>query len=113
MRTIARSSLAVALLAGAALPAAAQTVVTNPGAPFAATALTGFTTTGADMVGMQVTAFFADGSTLGGTWGDLGAGTFGVDDGGFALTFTKPVDPAALGKKPVSVSSWTYQYLSN
>ncbi|HEY1186333.1 MAG TPA: hypothetical protein VGE74_01690 [Gemmata sp.] len=32
---------------------------------------------------------------------------------GFALTFTKPVDPGSLGQMPVSVSSYTYQYLSN
>jgi hypothetical protein len=31
---------------------------------------------------------------------------------GFAFTFTKPVDPKSLGKKPVSVSSYTYVYES-
>ena len=31
---------------------------------------------------------------------------------GFEFTFTKPVDPDSLGKKPVSVSSFTYLYES-
>ncbi|QJW95552.1 DUF7133 domain-containing protein [Frigoriglobus tundricola] len=64
-------------------------------------------------------------------WGSLGGKPYGLQrliytglepfeihhialqKGGFALTFTKPIDPGSLGAKPVSVSSFTYVYNSN
>lgn len=86
--------------------------------------------------GVNRIAFAPDGTSLfaGQTnrgWGSLGGKPYGLQrvvytglepfeihhisltKDGFALTFTKPLDPDSLGKKPVSVSSYTYQYLSN
>jgi hypothetical protein len=85
--------------------------------------------------GVNRLAFAPDGSLFIGQtnrgWGSLGGKPYGLQrlvytgtepfevhhialqKDGFALTFTKPVDPASLGKKPVSVSSFTYVYNSN
>ncbi|MFM8271562.1 MAG: hypothetical protein ACKODX_04425 [Gemmata sp.] len=86
--------------------------------------------------GVNRIAFSPDGTSLfaGQTnrgWGSLGGKPYGLQrltytgvepfevhhigltKEGFALTFTKPVDPDTLGRRPVSVSSYTYQYLSN
>lgn len=85
--------------------------------------------------GVNRIAFSPDGTSLfaGQTnrgWGSLGGKPYGLQRvvytgaepfeihhvaltaDGFALTFTKPVDPAGL-EKAVSVSSYTYQYLSS
>ncbi len=85
--------------------------------------------------GVNRLAFAPDGSLFAGQtnrgWGSLGGKPYGLQrlaytgiepfdvhhisltKDGFALTFTKPLDPDSLGKKPLSVSSYTYQYLSN
>ena len=85
--------------------------------------------------GVNRLVFAPDGSLFAGQtnrgWGSLGGKPYGLQrltytgvepldvhhisltKDGFALTFTKPLDPATLGKKPVAVSSYTYQYLSN
>ena len=84
--------------------------------------------------GVNRIAFAPDGSLFAGQtnrgWGSLGGKPYGLQrlvytgtepfevhhisltKDGFALTFTKPVDPESLGKKPVSVSSFTYVYES-
>jgi hypothetical protein len=85
--------------------------------------------------GVNRLAFAPDGSLFVGQtnrgWGSVGPKPYGIQrlvytgtepfevhhialsQDGFDLTFTKPVDPEALGKKPVSVSSFTYVYNSN
>lgn len=85
--------------------------------------------------GVNRIAFAPDGSMFAGQtnrgWGSLGGKPYGLQrlvytgtepfevhhinltKDGFSLTFTKPVDPDSLGKKPVSVSSFTYVYNSN
>jgi hypothetical protein len=85
--------------------------------------------------GVNRLAFAPDGSLFVGQtnrgWGSVGPKPYGIQrivytgtepfevhhialtKDGFDLTFTKPVDPESLGKKPVSVSSFTYVYNSN
>jgi hypothetical protein len=85
--------------------------------------------------GVNRLCFAPDGSLFAGQtnrgWGSLGGKPYGLQrviytgkepfevhhislkKDGFAFTFTRPVDAAALGKKPVSVSSYTYVYNSN
>ena len=85
--------------------------------------------------GVNRIAFAPDGSMFAGQtnrgWGSLGGKPYGLQrlaytgtepfdvhhinltKDGFALTFTKPLDPDTLGRKPVSVSSYTYLYNSN
>ncbi|MBN9121943.1 MAG: hypothetical protein J0I06_22845 [Planctomycetes bacterium] len=85
--------------------------------------------------GVNRIAFAPDGSLFAGQtnrgWGSLGGKPYGLQrlvytgaepfevhhinlmKDGFKFTFTKPVDPESLGKKPVSVSSFTYVYNSN
>lgn len=85
--------------------------------------------------GVNRLVFAPDGSMFAGQtnrgWGSLGGKPYGLQrlvytgtepfevhhvsltKDGFAFTFTKPVDPDSLGKKPVSVSSFTYVYNSN
>ncbi|HSJ26474.1 MAG TPA: PEP-CTERM sorting domain-containing protein [Longimicrobiales bacterium] len=68
-------TVAVALaLATAAQPAAAQTVVEEPGTQFATDAMAGFATFGADMEGMHVRGYDGSGTLFQGTWGFLGGG---------------------------------------
>jgi hypothetical protein len=84
--------------------------------------------------GVNRLCFAPDGSLFAGQtnrgWGSLGGKPYGLQrliytgtvpfevhhislkKDGFSFTFTKPVDPASLGKKPVSVSSYTYLYES-
>lgn len=84
--------------------------------------------------GVNRLCFAPDGSMFAGQtnrgWGSLGGKPYGLQrlvytgsepfevhhislkKDGFALTFTKPVDSKSLGKKPVSVSSYTYLYES-
>ncbi len=85
--------------------------------------------------GVNRLAFAPDGSMFAGQtnrgWGSLGGKPYGLQrlvytgvepfevhhinltKEGFSLTFTKPLDAESLGKKPVSVSSFTYVYNSN
>lgn len=85
--------------------------------------------------GVNRLCFAPDGSLFAGQtnrgWGSLGGKPYGLQrlvhagavpfevhhialkKGGFAFTFTRPVDPMSPGKKPVSVSSYTYVYNSN
>lgn len=85
--------------------------------------------------GVNRLCFAPDGSLMVGQtnrgWGSLGGKPYGLQriayDGkepfeihhvaltadGFDLVFTKPVDSASLGNKPVSVSSHTYVYFKN
>jgi hypothetical protein len=85
--------------------------------------------------GVNRLCFAPDGSMFVGQtnrgWGSLGGKPYGLQRlvytgsepfevhhialkrDGFEFTFTKPVDDASLGKKPVSVSSFTYVYNSN
>jgi hypothetical protein len=84
--------------------------------------------------GVNRLCFAPDGSMFAGQtnrgWGSLGGKPYGLQrlvytgaepfevhhvalkKDGFEFTFTKPIDPDALGKKPVSVSSFTYAYES-
>ena len=82
--------------------------------------------------GVNRLAFAPDGSLFAGQtnrgWGSLGGKPYGLQrlaytgrepfevhhialtKDGFAFTFTKPIDAATLGPKPVAVTSFTYQY---
>jgi hypothetical protein len=84
--------------------------------------------------GVNRLAFAPDGSVFAGQtnrgWGSSGGKPFGLQrlaytgtepfevhhvalkSNGFEFTFTKPIDPETVGKKPVSVSSFTYVYES-
>jgi hypothetical protein len=84
--------------------------------------------------GVNRLCFAPDGSLFAGQtnrgWGSIGGKPYGLQrlvytglepfevhhislkKNGFEFTFTKPVDPESLGKKPVSVSSYTYMYES-
>ncbi|VTR92217.1 multifunctional secreted protein : Glucose/sorbosone dehydrogenase OS=Singulisphaera acidiphila (strain ATCC BAA-1392 / DSM 18658 / VKM B-2454 / MOB10) GN=Sinac_5788 PE=4 SV=1 [Gemmata massiliana] len=85
--------------------------------------------------GVNRLCFAPDGSLFAGQtnrgWGSLGGKPYGLQritytgvepcdihhinltKDGFALTFTKPLDPKTLGQQPVSVSSYTYAYKSD
>jgi hypothetical protein len=85
--------------------------------------------------GVNRLCFAPDGSLFAGQtnrgWGSLGGKPYGLQrlvytgavpfevhhislkKGGFEFAFTRPVDANSLGKKPVSVSSYTYVYNSN
>jgi hypothetical protein len=84
--------------------------------------------------GVNRLCFAPDGSLFAGQtnrgWGSLGGKPYGLQrlvyagstplevhhitltKVGFDLTFTKPIDPNSVGARPVSVSSFTYAYLS-
>ena len=87
MRTSTRLALACATLAALSRTLPAQVIATDPGLPVVVPGLTGFSTSGSEMAGMSVTAFYVDGSSVGGSWADLGGGDWGVANASFRVSF--------------------------
>ena len=97
-----RATLALlSLLAPGAL--AAQTVSASNGTQFNTTGLSAFSTFGDELGGLLVTATFAGGSTSSGSFGSLGGGQFGVDNGLFRLS---------IGTGDTFGADWTLTNLS-
>jgi len=91
----------LSVLAPAAL--AAQTVSSSNGTLFSTTGLSAFSTFGDELGNLRVTANFAGGGVSVGSFGALGGGLFGVDNGLFRLS---------IGTGDTFGADWTLTNLS-